>query len=393
VFVFSGKLFSEHEKARDGVPMVVVKSSQAASSGQQSLGARLQLLELTKVYGDVVAADRVTLDIAPGEFITLLGPSGSGKTTTLMMVAGFVIPTSGQILVNGEDIAFKPPHKRNIGMVFQNYALFPHMTVAENIAFPLKMRKWPRQEIERAVKEALQLVRLPGFEDRYPRQLSGGQQQRVALARALVFRPPVLLMDEPLGALDKKLREEMQLEIKHIQESLNITTIYVTHDQEEALTMSDRIAVMRDGRIEQVGTPRELYERPASEFVANFIGESNLLTGQLERRDGRSYLVTSDGLRIVLPATEDIGAGESVTVALRPERIVIAEDRGENRFEGIIEEVIYVGEATKFRVRIGDERFLTVKQPSRLETMQWRRGDRVTLGWRAEDAVVLRSDR
>lgn len=373
--------------------MVVVKSSQAASSGQQSLGARLQLLELTKVYGDVVAADRVTLDIAPGEFITLLGPSGSGKTTTLMMVAGFVIPTSGQILVNGEDIAFKPPHKRNIGMVFQNYALFPHMTVAENIAFPLKMRKWPRQEIERAVKEALQLVRLPGFEDRYPRQLSGGQQQRVALARALVFRPPVLLMDEPLGALDKKLREEMQLEIKHIQESLNITTIYVTHDQEEALTMSDRIAVMRDGRIEQVGTPRELYERPASEFVANFIGESNFLTGQLERRDGRSYLVTSDGLRIVLPATEDVGAGGSVTVALRPERIVIAEDRGENRFEGIIEEVIYVGEATKFRVRIGDERFLTVKQPSRLETMQWRRGDRVTLGWRAEDAVVLRSDR
>ncbi|MFN3337865.1 MAG: ABC transporter ATP-binding protein, partial [Thermomicrobium sp.] len=219
--------------------MVTVKESTRPGAAQ-TLGARLQLIELTKVYGEVLAADRVTLDIAPGEFITLLGPSGSGKTTTLMMVAGFVIPTAGQILVNGEDIAFRPPHKRNIGMVFQNYALFPHMTVAENIAFPLKMRKWRRDEIERAVKEALQLVRLPGFEERYPRQLSGGQQQRVALARALVFRPPVLLMDEPLGALDKKLREEMQLEIKHIQESLGITTIYVTHDQEEALTMSDR---------------------------------------------------------------------------------------------------------------------------------------------------------
>ncbi|MDW8058915.1 MAG: ABC transporter ATP-binding protein [Thermomicrobium sp.] len=371
--------------------MATVKATQATRPGEAGLGARLQLIELTKVYGEVVAADRVTLDIAPGEFVTLLGPSGSGKTTTLMMVAGFVIPTSGQILVNGEDIAYKPPHKRNIGMVFQNYALFPHMTVGENIAFPLKMRKWRRDEIERAVKEALQLVRLPGFEERYPRQLSGGQQQRVALARALVFRPPVLLMDEPLGALDKKLREEMQLEIKHIQESLNITTIYVTHDQEEALTMSDRIAVMRDGRIEQVGTPRELYERPANEFVANFIGESNLLTGRLERREGRCFLVTDDGWRIAVSDTEG-ASGERLTIALRPERIVIAEERGENRVEGTIEEIIYVGEATKFRVRVARERFLTVKQPSRLETMRWQRGDRVTVSWRAEDAVVLRGE-
>jgi len=353
--------------------MATVKTM-PASGPEAGLGARLQLIELTKVYGDVVAADRVTLDIAPGEFITLLGPSGSGKTTTLMMVAGFVIPTSGQILVNGEDIAFRPPHKRNIGMVFQNYALFPHMTVAENIAFPLKMRKWPRDRIEQAVREALQLVRLPGFEQRYPRQLSGGQQQRVALARALVFRPPVLLMDEPLGALDKKLREEMQLEIKHIQESLNITTIYVTHDQEEALTMSDRIAVMRDGRIEQIGTPRELYERPASEFVASFIGESNFLMGRLERRDGHAYLVTEDGWRVAIPDAEDLPAGEQVTVALRPERIVLGERRGENHAEATIEEIIYVGEATKFRVRLLGDRLLTVKQPSRLETMRWQRG-------------------
>jgi spermidine/putrescine ABC transporter ATP-binding subunit len=369
--------------------MATVKTM-PASGPEAGLGARLQLIELTKVYGDVVAADRVTLDIAPGEFITLLGPSGSGKTTTLMMVAGFVIPTSGQILVNGEDIAFRPPHKRNIGMVFQNYALFPHMTVAENIAFPLKMRKWPRDRIEQAVREALQLVRLPGFEQRYPRQLSGGQQQRVALARALVFRPPVLLMDEPLGALDKKLREEMQLEIKHIQKSLNITTIYVTHDQEEALTMSDRIAVMRDGRIEQIGTPRELYERPASEFVASFIGESNFLMGRLERRDGHAYLVTEDGWRVAIPDAEDLPAGEQVTVALRPERIVLGERRGENHAEATIEEIIYVGEATKFRVRLLGDRLLTVKQPSRLETMRWQRGERVLLSWRAEDAVLLR---
>ena len=355
--------------------------------------AHVELLNVSKRYGNTVAVNDVTIQISEGEFFSLLGPSGCGKTTTLRMVAGFVRPSTGTISIGGQDVTRLPPEKRDIGIVFQNYAIFPHMSIFKNVAYGLKARKVPKQETEARVNEALELMRISQYRDRDPSQLSGGQQQRVALARALVIRPVILLMDEPLGALDKKLREEMQLEIKHIQESLNITTIYVTHDQEEALTMSDRIAVMRDGRIEQIGTPRELYERPASEFVANFIGESNFLTGQLERRDGRSYLVTSDGLRIVLPATEDIGAGGSVTVALRPERIVIAEDRGENRFEGIIEEVIYVGEATKFRVRIGDERFLTVKQPSRLETMQWRRGDRVTLGWRAEDAVVLRSDR
>lgn len=361
----------------------------ARREGEQR-GARLELIGLTKVYGDVVAADHVTLDIAPGEFITLLGPSGSGKTTTLMMVAGFVLPTSGQILLNGEDIAFRPPHKRNIGMVFQNYALFPHMTVAENIAFPLKMRKWSREQIRQAVREVLQLVRLPGFEERYPRQLSGGQQQRVALARALVFRPPVLLMDEPLGALDKKLREEMQLEIKHIQESTNITTIYVTHDQEEALTMSDRIAVMNAGRIEQVGSPRELYEQPVSQFVADFIGESNFLSGRVELGDGYLYLVTEEGWRVVIPNADNLRPGEQVSVALRPERIVIGDGSGDNVVEGSIEEIIYVGEATKFRVRLEHDRWLTVKQPSRLETMRWRRGDRVRLSWSAADAVIVR---
>jgi spermidine/putrescine ABC transporter ATP-binding subunit len=366
---------------------------QLAKSGavyRKQQGARLELIGLTKLYGDVVAADQVTLDISPGEFITLLGPSGSGKTTTLMMVAGFVLPTAGQILVNGEDIAFRPPHKRNVGMVFQNYALFPHMTVAENIAFPLKMRKWPREEIRQAVRDVLQLVRLPGFEERYPRQLSGGQQQRVALARALVFRPPVLLMDEPLGALDKKLREEMQLEIKHIQESTHITTIYVTHDQEEALTMSDRIAVMNAGRVEQVGTPRELYEQPVSPFVADFIGESNFMSGRIERGDGRYYLVMPDGWRIVIPAADNAQPGEQVSIALRPERIVIGDGSGDNVVQGTIEEIIYVGEATKFRVVSEHGYSLTVKQPSRLETMRWRRGDRVRLSWNAADAVIVR---
>ena len=371
--------------------MAGVQQAPVAARGErEQRGARLELIGLTKVYGDVVAADQVTLDIAPGEFITLLGPSGSGKTTTLMMVAGFVLPTSGQILLNGEDIAFRPPHKRNIGMVFQNYALFPHMTVAENIAFPLKMRKWSREQIRQAVREVLQLVRLPGFEERYPRQLSGGQQQRVALARALVFRPPVLLMDEPLGALDKKLREEMQLEIKHIQESTNITTIYVTHDQEEALTMSDRIAVMNAGRIEQVGSPRELYEQPVSQFVADFIGESNFLSGRVELGDGYLYLVTEEGWRVVIPNADNLRPGEQVSVALRPERIVIGDGSGDNVVEGSIEEIIYVGEATKFRVRLEHDRWLTVKQPSRLETMRWRRGDRVRLSWSAADAVIVR---
>jgi len=357
---------------------------------QAQVGARLQLANLTKHYDGIVATDRVNLDIVPGEFVTLLGPSGSGKTTTLMMIAGFVTPTSGQILLNGEDIALRPPHQRNIGIVFQNYALFPHMTVAENVAFPLKMRKWSRAEIEQAVGEALELVRLKDFANRRPRQLSGGQQQRVALARALVFRPPVLLMDEPLGALDKKLREEMQLEIKHIQESTHITTVYVTHDQEEALTMSDRIAVMRDGRVEQVGSPRDLYERPATAFVADFIGESNFFEGHLERHDDRVFLVTDDGLRLPVPASNEIERGEQIGVTVRPERIVIGQGlSGDPVLRGTIEEVIYVGDSTKFRVLLGDNRLITVKQQNRLDAPRWERGDLVECHWSVEDTVVV----
>jgi putative spermidine/putrescine transport system ATP-binding protein len=356
-------------------------------------GARLQLIDLTKVYDQaVIAADRVSINIEPGEFITLLGPSGSGKTTTLMMIAGFVIPTSGQVLVEGQDIAFRPPHKRNVGMVFQNYALFPHMTVADNVGFPLKMRRWSRGDIDRAVSEALRLVRLPEHGDRYPRQLSGGQQQRIALARALVFRPPVLLMDEPLGALDKKLREEMQLEIKHIQQETNITTVYVTHDQGEALTMSDRIAVMQDGWIEQIGSPTELYERPINKFVADFIGESNFIAGTLVSDNGRPMLKTDNDWQIPLAAHDGRAHGSPIEVALRPERAAIGEGRGEIQVKGTVEEIIYFGETTKSRVRLAHGEELIVKQQNRGGGERWDPGDTVTVWWNAHDMVVLQEE-
>jgi putative spermidine/putrescine transport system ATP-binding protein len=356
-------------------------------------GARLQLIDLTKVYDQsVIAADRVSIDIQPGEFITLLGPSGSGKTTTLMMIAGFVIPTSGEVLVEGQDIAFRPPHKRNVGMVFQNYALFPHMTVAENIGFPLKMRRWSRADTEKAVNEVLRLVRLPEHGDRYPRQLSGGQQQRIALARALVFRPPVLLMDEPLGALDKKLREEMQLEIKHIQQETNITTVYVTHDQGEALTMSDRIAVMQDGWIEQIGSPTELYERPVNKFVADFIGESNFIAGTLMRENGTPTLKTNTDWQIPLPGHDGRAEGSRVEVALRPERVAIGEGRGDIQVNGTIEEIIYFGETTKARISLPHGEELVVKQQNRGGANSWKGGDTVTVCWNASDMVVLQEE-
>src|SRR5262252_3250474 len=244
-----------------------------------SKGAEVRLEGLVKTFGATRAVDGVTLTAQAGEFLTLLGPSGSGKTTTLSCVAGFAVPTEGEVFIGGTPVTFEPPFKRNVGMVFQNYALFPHMTVAENLAFPLRMRKRPAVEIRERVAGALALVQLEGLGGRAPRQLSGGQQQRVALARALVFEPPVLLMDEPLGALDRKLRIEMQLELKHLHARLGVTVIYVTHDQEEALTLSDHIAVMNRGRIEQVGTPLDLYENPRTRFVAEFIGESNVVEG------------------------------------------------------------------------------------------------------------------
>jgi spermidine/putrescine ABC transporter ATP-binding subunit len=357
-------------------------------------GATVRLENLTKRFGDVVAVDAINLEIRAGEFLTLLGPSGSGKTTTLLMVAGFQLPTQGEIYIDDQPMVYTPPNKRNLGMVFQHYALFPHMTVFENIAFPLKMRKLPKAETRDRVKEVLEIVRLPGFEHRYPRQLSGGQQQRVALARCIVFNPRVLLMDEPLGALDKKLREEMQLEIKRIQEELGITVVYVTHDQEEALTMSDRIAVMNHGCIEQLGEPTELYEQPINLFVADFIGESNLLKGPVVNvADGVCTLALTDSVLVQAPAIGEMKPGEEIYLVIRPERPRFITDKTlfPNIIEGTVEAVIYVGESTKYEIRVqGHEPFFVVKRPNIVGDKRYHRGDQVIIGWTREDGIMLR---
>jgi spermidine/putrescine ABC transporter ATP-binding subunit len=314
----------------------------------------LQLVGVSKRYGDTVALQDVSLDVADGEFLTLLGPSGSGKTTTLQIVAGFVTPDHGTVVLDGRDLTRVPPHRRNVGMVFQNYALFPHMTVAENVAFPLESRGVPRSETRRRVEEALETVRLGGLDRRLPRQLSGGQQQRVALARAIVFRPPLLLMDEPLGALDKKLRERLQLEIMEISRGLGVTVIYVTHDQEEALFMSHRIAVYHRGRIEQLGTPAQLYERPTSAFVAGFIGDSNMFSGIVDRSSPVPLMRV--GERAIRLDEKALGmlAGQRLTVVVRPERLRV-ERAGTAvpgtraaRLAGRVREAIYLGAMRKY---------------------------------------------
>jgi spermidine/putrescine ABC transporter ATP-binding subunit len=363
----------------------------AAREGASSI----RIANLTKTYGRTLAVNNISLDIEKGEFLTLLGPSGSGKTTTLMMIAGFAFPTSGDILIGAESIIQQPAHRRNIGVVFQHYSLFPHMTTFENIAFPLKMRKLEPRVIRESVQRILEIVELTRLADRYPRQLSGGQQQRVALARALVFNPPILLMDEPLGALDKKLRESMQLEIKRIQEQFRITTVYVTHDQSEALTMSDRIAVMNNGIIEQVGTPEELYENPVNRFVADFIGKTNILVGTVSRTDDtRSCTVTSEGgLSFMIPAVSGIGEGDQVCVAIRPEKLVFCEGTPDpdtwNCAEGEIEEFIYLGDMHHYQVRISDREVLLIQIPSIPGVSHWKRGRRVKVGWKREDMKLV----
>jgi spermidine/putrescine transport system ATP-binding protein len=311
--------------------------------------------EFTAGGHDVKAVDRIDLRIAEGEFFSLLGPSGCGKTTTLRMIAGFEEPTSGQILLHGRDVVGVPPFRRDVNMVFQQYALFPHMDVFENVAFGLRRKKVARDEIARRVAEALALVELEGREKRRPRQLSGGQQQRVALARALVNRPRALLLDEPLGALDLKLRQAMQLELKRIQREVGITFVYVTHDQEEALTMSDRLVVMDAGRIEQLGSPRELYEHPATRFVANFIGSSNILTGRLERK-GDAWALAGLGpdQRVLVTDAGETSQGQEVELAVRPEKMVL---RAEHEppppdrcaLRVTVTEVVYLGTSTQYR--------------------------------------------
>jgi len=357
-------------------------------------GARLHLEAISKRYGEVVAVDRIDLDIAPGEFLTLLGPSGSGKTTTLMVIAGFQQASLGEILLNEQRLTGLPAYRRGFGIVFQNYALFPHMSVADNVAFPLRMRKVSRFDRTSMVAAALDLVRLPGLASRFPSQLSGGQQQRVALARALVFRPPVLLMDEPLGALDKKLRQEMQLEIRRIQQETGTTTVYVTHDQEEALVMSDRLAVMRLGRIEQVGTPAEVYENPQSRFVAEFVGDSNVLPVVLRVEDNRCWAELAESVRLAVMAPDPAVNGQSRFVVIRPEHVSLvhedATEGPENRLGGVVEEVIYLGESTKLAVRV-DTGQRVVARLTRKEAATLGDGQRVSIGWHASDARLVAS--
>jgi ABC-type Fe3+/spermidine/putrescine transport system ATPase subunit len=315
--------------------------------------ATLELKSLVKRFGDFTAVDGMDLQVAQGEMIALLGGSGCGKTTTLRMIAGFTEPTGGTILVDGEDVGKIPPYKRNIGIFFQNYALFPHMTVFENVAFGLKLQKCSKEETARRVGEILSLVKLTGLDGRYPRELSGGQQQRVALARALVTRPSILLLDEPLSNLDAKLRVEMQVEIKRIQRELGITTIIVTHDHEEAVSLADRVIVMNQGRIQQIGTPQEIFDHPASPFVADFMGFSTFLHGKAggaPRGGKRPILCGEKTLWVAQEEAEDLDEGESCLLALRSESMTLVEARWENAFPGRIESMTYKGHTTRLEV-------------------------------------------
>jgi spermidine/putrescine ABC transporter ATP-binding subunit len=353
-------------------------------------GAEVRLEGLLKTYGRVRAVDGVTLTVSGGEFVTLLGPSGSGKTTTLMMVAGFVEPDAGEVFLGGARVTDTPAHRRGLGMVFQHYALFPHMTVFDNIAYPLRMRRVPRAEIRDRVRAALDLVRLPDVGGRYPRQLSGGQQQRIALARALVYQPQVLLMDEPLGALDKKLREEMQVELRTLQQGLGLTALYVTHDQEEAMALSDRVVVMRDGRIEQAGAPDDLYERPRTRFVADFIGASNRLDGEVRREGDAWVFVTAEGARLPVARPPDAAAAGPVQLVLRPERIRWADDgTAEVSASGTVVAVTYLGERIRYLVRLDGGPTLAVTHPNLPAGRRPAAGAAVRLGWDRADATLL----
>ena len=353
----------------------------------------VQFENVQKSYdGETLVVKDLNLDIPAGEFLTMLGPSGSGKTTSLMMLAGFEPATHGEIRLAGRSINNVPPHKRGIGMVFQNYALFPHMTVAENLAFPLKVRGVSKAEIETKVARALAMVELPNFGGRRPAQLSGGQQQRVAVARALVFDPSLVLMDEPLGALDKQLREQMQYEIKHIHENLGVTVVYVTHDQAEALTMSDRIAVFEDGVIQQLSTPADLYESPQNSFVAQFIGENNQLQGKVTAIDGDTCRVElASGETVSAERVNVHGAHVATTLSLRPERVEIEPGEGAlpNRLEGRILELIYLGDHIRTRMSVaGNDEFI-VKVPNSAGHVPLAEGTTVNVGWATKDCKAL----
>ncbi len=356
--------------------------------------AKLIVKDLRKTYGPVVALTDASLEVRAGEFLTLLGPSGSGKTTMLMIIAGLVQPDSGEVWIDGRLATYAPSFKRDLGMVFQNYALFPHMTVAENIGFPLRMRRMARDDIDRAVKRVLDIVRLPHVGDRLPRALSGGQQQRIALARCIVYSPSIILMDEPLGALDKKLRDEMQLEIKRLHTELGITVLYVTHDQEEAMVMSDRICLMNDARIEQLGTPADLYFRPRSLFAADFLGESNILDATVASVDGGRAALRLAGAgeaRITAVARDGIKPGQPVKLMVRPECLSVLADgeRAENEVQATLKDIIMVGGITKHYARLADGKEVVAAKLTKGPIGGTDPGQPLRLGWSAASSVLL----
>ena len=364
----------------------------ASSSVTSEVGIHLK--GITKTFGEVVAVDDVDIVIREGEFFSLLGPSGCGKTTSLRMIAGFEVPDTGRILLRDKDVSGDLPSKRNVNMVFQHYALFPHMNVEDNVMFGLRVSGVRKKERVQRVAEILEIVRLPGFQKRKPFQLSGGQQQRVALARALVNRPSALLLDEPLGALDVKLRREMQLELKAIQHDLGTTFVYVTHDQEEALTMSDRIAVMNLGRVEQVGTPREIYEHPDSSFVAGFIGSLNAMDLKIQQRqDGTGGMTVGEGW-VIARVDADVAVGTTLRAAVRPERIAMGPAGAPVHPDGsvvigTVEEVIYLGAMSLFHVDIPGLGQLVSQRMSHEDESAYRTGDRVSASWELAHTLVL----
>ena len=351
----------------------------------------VELLKVSKRFGDTAAVDAVTLGVLEGEFLTLLGPSGCGKTTLLRMIAGFEIPDTGSVMLGGRDVTEVPPFKRDVTTVFQHYALFPHMNVFDNVAFGLRQKRVEREQIASRVRDALEMVKMGGLERRQTAELSGGQQQRVALARSLVLRPRVLLLDEPLAALDQKLRKQMQIELKSLQQSVGISFVYVTHDQEEALTMSDRIVVMNAGRIEQTGRAEEIYERPQTEFVAGFIGVSNIIKGTVAgERNGYSIIKLGGG-EVEAPGV-DAKVGDDVRLMVRPEKISMTGEGAGNALAATIESAVYLGESTQWKIKLGDGQWMTVLEQNRSSSraIQEQVGKQTRVSWNADSAVILK---